>query len=379
VGDTTVDRQTAHELIGICDRWISEQPRKRVTLSFFQLQCLSLLAKRVNCIRLKQDWIASGDLLRLSLASGMHRDPRLLRHGRMTPFDEQMKKRLWVTVMELELQSSVESGIQSGLTGLYFDTPAPANLADEAFSPDTQHMPLGQSNEHFTSASYLTVTLKSLPLRIHLTQLLNTPSSVLHYTDVLHYDSQIRSALTKLPVWGDDRALIPSVLLGLQLRQYLLLLHKPYAKLARTDDRYLYSFTTCVDECSSLVTMHDRLISRGVLSLNNFRNDVIRAGLALSQIVYQNCARQKVKSSASYGADAEAHNRGHHTHFEDLTVPHRSVNFDSQRELYLAVLPQEPFLARTLCASAIDILERTKQVFEVKVFRLGTGYMEFWL
>lgn len=178
IGDTTADRQAALELIDICDAWIGEQPRKRVTLSFFQLHCLSLLAKRVNCVRLKQDWIASGDLLRLSITSGMHRDPCLVGHGKISPFDEQMKKRLWVTVMEMELQSSIESGFQSGLTGLYFDTPAPANLADEAFSPDTQHVPLGQPTEYFTSASYLAMTLKSLPLRIHLTQLLNTPSSV---------------------------------------------------------------------------------------------------------------------------------------------------------------------------------------------------------
>ncbi|CAN9425947.1 unnamed protein product [Alternaria alternata] len=218
IGDTTADRQAALELIDICDAWIGEQPRKRVTLSFFQLHCLSLLAKRVNCVRLKQDWIASGDLLRLSITSGMHRDPCLVGHGKISPFDEQMKKRLWVTVMELELQSSIESGFQSGLTGLYFDTPAPANLADEAFSPDTQHVPLGQPTEYFTSASYLAMTLKSLPLRVHLTQLLNTPSSVLRYTDVLHYDAQIRSALAILPVWNDDSALVPSTLLRLQLQ-----------------------------------------------------------------------------------------------------------------------------------------------------------------
>ncbi|KAI4949954.1 hypothetical protein J4E86_007909 [Alternaria arbusti] len=291
VGDTTADRQAAHELINLCDSWIADQPRKRVTLALFQLQCLSLLAKRVNCVRLKQDWVASGDLMRLSLASGLHRDPSLLGHGTMTAFDEQIRKRLWITVMELELQSSVESGIQSSLSGLYWDSPIPDNLGDESFSPDMQHMPA--SDENFTSASYLIATTKSLPLRIHLTQVLNTPSSALDYDDVLHYDARIRSALAALPVWNDDRALVPSALLQLQLRQYLLLVHKAYARLACTDNRYLYSFTTCVETCSSLVTTHDRLLSRGVLALNNFRNDVIRAGLTLSQIVYHNCTLRK--------------------------------------------------------------------------------------
>jgi hypothetical protein len=54
LGDTTADRQKASDLIDVCDAWITRQSRKRLTLQFFQIQCLSLLAKRVNCVKLKQ-------------------------------------------------------------------------------------------------------------------------------------------------------------------------------------------------------------------------------------------------------------------------------------------------------------------------------------
>jgi hypothetical protein len=97
-GDTTVDRQEASSLINICSAWISRQPRKRLTLQFFQLHCLLLLAKRINCVGLKQDWIAAGDLVRLAIASGMHRDPPLL--ANVSPFEKEMKKRLWFTIAE---------------------------------------------------------------------------------------------------------------------------------------------------------------------------------------------------------------------------------------------------------------------------------------
>jgi hypothetical protein len=380
IGDTTADRQEASNLIDICESWINQQTRKRVTLPFFQLQCLMLLAKRVNCVRLKQDWVASGDLLRLALASGMHRDPSLLGDGRISDFDKEMKKRLWITVMELELQSSVESGLQSGLTGFYFDTPAPANLSDDAFCKETQQLLPSQPIEHFTSASYLIASLKSLPLRIHLTQLLNTPSSDLQYSDVLHYDAQIHAAISSLPHWDVDRAAIPSALLQLQLRQYLLILHKPYAKLApRFDGRFMYSFTTCVDVCSSMIATHDTLISKGILALSNFRNDVVRVGLTLSQVVYENCARYAVKSSVPATTHAQ-----HETHFADPQQAHLpdAVNKrwgPKDTTVYLATLPAQPYLAKTLCTSSIDLLERTRQLFEQKVFRLGTGYMEYWL
>jgi hypothetical protein len=379
IGDTTADRQEASNLIDICESWTNQQNRKRVTLPFLQLQCLMLLAKRVNCVMLKQDWVASGDLLRLALASGMHRDPSLLGEGRISDFDKEMKKRLWITVMELELQSSVESGLQSGLTGLYFDTPAPANLSDDAFTKETQQLLPSQPIEHFTSASYLIASLKSLPLRIHLTQLLNTPSSDLHYPDVLHYDAQIHAAISSLPHWDVDRAAIPSALLQLQLRQYLLILHKPYAKLTPRNERFMYSFTTCVDVCSSMIATHDTLISKGILVLNNFRNDVIRVALTLSQVVYENSARYgPIKSAVLATAHAQ-----HETHFADpQTLPTDTGNKrwgPPDTALYLATLPAQPYLAKTLCTSSIDLLERARQLFEQKVFRLGTGYMEYWL
>ena len=377
IGDTTADRHAASHLVEICENWTNQQPRKRVTLRFFQIQCLVLFAKRANNIKLKQDWVASGELVRLSLASGMHRDPTSLGHEATSAFDEEMKKRLWFTIMELELQSSVESGLPSSLTSLYFDTAPPANLADDAFSNDTPQLPTSQPIEQFTSTSYLVMTTKSLPLRIHLTQLLNNPSGGLQYTDVLQFDAQIRSAISALPTWNEERAALPSGLLRLQLRQYILMLHKPYARLAHKDDRYIYSFTTCVDTCSSIITMHDDLLSKGILALSNIRNDVIRVGLTLSQIVYHNCSLSIVGSTIPPADKQDAQHGDAQSHFADLNLTKRWKL--PNKPLHLSTFPQEPFLARILCTSSVEILERTRQLFEQKVFRMGTGYMEYWL
>jgi hypothetical protein len=370
VGDTTADRQAAQDLICVCENWINLQPRKRLTLPLFQLQCLLLLAKRVNCVGLKQDWIAAGELLRLALASGMHRDPNLQGCDSISIFDQQMKKRLWVTVMELELQSSVDCGLQSGLTALYSDTPAPAHLADEVFSTDTRQLPPEQPDAQFTSTSFLIASLKSLPLRIHLTHLLNTPTSNIRYTDVMQFDVQIHAAISALPNWESESAQVPSALLRLQLRQYLLILHKPFAKLASKNSRFMHSLTTCVDACNSIITIHDELLSKGILFLSNLRNDIIRAGLTLSQVVFQNCTLSTVKLVAPAGtSDTELG--------DPLAMRKRGAPLDGV--LYLATLPQDSFLIKTLCASSLDILQRTRQMFEQKIFRLGTGYMEYWV
>lgn len=378
LGDSTADRQAASELIDICDIWISRQSRKRLTLEFFQIQCLSLLAKRVNCVKVKQDWVTSGDLFRLALASGMHRDPSLLASGRISEYEKEMKKRLWVTIMEFEIQSSFESGLQSSLTSLYFDTPAPANLSDDAFSFDVNEMPVGRPIEYFTSTSYLSVTLRSLPLRIHLAQLLNNPSSDLRYSDVLHYDAQVNSSLSAIPSWDDERSTIPAALLRLQLYQYLLVLHKSYARLAPSNKRYMYSLTTCIDVASSIIAIHEELMDKGVLALNNLRNDVIRVGLTLSQIAYHNCTQNgPINLTRAPASNMDPHFASIQTHFGNL--PSAKSWTPPDTPLMLVVLPQQPFLAKTLCTSAVEILERSRQIYEQKVMRLGAGWMEFWL
>ncbi|KAH6075346.1 hypothetical protein HBI67_052590 [Parastagonospora nodorum] len=376
-GDTTSDRLMASNIIDLCDAWIGRQPRKRLTLQFFQIRILSVLAKRVNCVKLKQDWVTSGDLVRLALAAGMHRDPSLVTAGKVPQFEREMKKRLWITIMELELQSSLESGLQSSLTALYWDSPAPANVPDDALTTEVQELPASRPLEYFTSASYLCVSAKSIPLRLHLMQLLNDPSARLQYSEVLQYDAQIHELLRSLPQWDIPSATIPMALLRLQLRQFVFILHQSFAKLASQNERYAYSFTACVESTSAIANTHNELVSQGILVLNNMRNDIIRTGLMLSRIVYFNCALHgPVKASRSAPALKTSYFADGQTHFADMPS---GEHLAPDLEVSLAIVPQHSFLARTLCISAIDVLNLAGQTYERKVMRMGTGYMEYWL
>ncbi|KAF1948186.1 hypothetical protein CC80DRAFT_556481 [Byssothecium circinans] len=372
VGDSSADREDALNLVNACDVWLARQSRKQLTLAFFQLQCFSLLSKRANCLKLKQDWVNSGEMMRLAIASGMHRNPSLLAGGRISEYEKEMRRRIWVTIAELELQTSIDCGLQSSLCGLYFDVQPPANLPDDAFSPDMPQIPAGRPIEHFTSASYLNVALKSLPLRVHMMQLLNNPTTDLQYTDVLHYDAQITSLLATIPTWDDQRATTASALLDFQLRQFLLILHRPYAKLAANNQRYSYSLTVCVDAASNILSSYENLVSKGMLALNNIRNDVLRTGVTLAQTVYYNCTL----TSASDLPPTLASN------IQSMDVGSAAMGkqpFSNTSNLKIAHLPQNNFLTTTLCTTAIDLLEKVRQLFEYKLLRLGTGYIEYWL
>jgi hypothetical protein len=375
IGDSSADRENALNLVLTCDVWLARQSRKQLTLSFFQLQCLSMLAKRANCLKLKQDWVNSGEMIRLAIASGMHRNPELLSGGRISEYDKEMRRRMWVTIAELELQTSIDCGLQSSLCGLYFDVQPPANLPDDAISPEMIQMPAGRPLEHFTSASYLNVTLKSLPLRVHLMQLLNNPTTDLQYSDVLHYDTQITSMLSSMTTWDDHRATIPLALLDFQLRQFLLILHRPYAKLASTNQRYSYSLTVCVDAASVILSSYENLLSKGLLALNHIRNDVLRVGIVLAQAAYYNCTLTKPSEMPpAVPLPAES--------LSAMDVASAALGkqpFSIAGDVKVAHLPRNNFLIATLCTTAADLLEKSRQLFEHKLLRLGTGYVEYWL
>lgn len=378
VDDASADRESASNFIKLYDSWFSRQTQKRYDLLFSQLQCMALLTKRVNCIQLKQDWVASGGLVRLAIASGMHRNPSILTSGKTSEFEKEMKRRLWAIIMELELQSSLESGLQSSLGDLYFDTPAPANLSDDALGPGSQYIPASSPVDNFTPMSFLAVASESLPFRVRLTQLLNNPTHGLQYEDVLRYDTQLHTLLSSLPSWIDDcRATTPSALLKLQLYQYLLIIHRPYAKLSLQNQRFMYSFSVCVEVASSIVSLHDDLISKGILALNNLHNDMLRVGIILSQIVYRNCVSNDSFSSSVVSTTQPCLDTADQTTLHTNLSP--AKDSAPSKSPPLIILPQKSFLARTLCISSIELLDRTRHIFEQKLMRLGTGYMEYWL
>ena len=373
IGDSSVDRDTALDYIETCDTWLQRQSRKQTTLIFFQLQCLSLLAKRVNGLKLKQDWTNSGDLIRLAIAAGLHRNPSLLSRGRISEFEKEMRRRVWLTIVELELQCSIDCGLPSSACGLYFDVQPPSNLPDEAFAADTAQIPAGRPIEHFTSTSYLNVSLQSMPLRLHLLQILNNPTTDLQYSDVLHYDAKLNAQLLAIPSWSDPRADIPSVLLKMQILQFLLILHRPYAEFAVVNKRFSFSFTSCIDAASVILSIHDQLLAKNILVFNHLRNDVLRAGITLAQTTYHNC----IQASPTNGRSTPNHRD--YIHPIDVGAASRQQPLKPAPELKIPRLPTDNLLAATICTTAVNLLEKVRQLFEHKVMRLGTGYMEYFL
>lgn len=84
-GDSSVGRETAIMWIRTCDSWLQSQSQKHTNITVFQIHCISFIAKQMNSIKRKRTWTSAGNLLRLAISNGLHRDANIVNLRHATP------------------------------------------------------------------------------------------------------------------------------------------------------------------------------------------------------------------------------------------------------------------------------------------------------
>ena len=287
-GDSTLDREAAIKWIHASSSWLEQQSHKHVTLLTFQIHCVTFIAQEVNGIKRKRTWTSAGTLSRLAMGAGLHRDAEIvnLRHGtlvdrRVSLFDQEMRKRIWCTIAELELQTSIERGMPAMLKDVIVDCGPPWNVDDEEINRNMDRNRISRPVSEFTRSSYLYLSQSTSILRQELISLINGPSSQISYEEVLQYDRQIVQALDEVPAWRSKSTLLPRSLLQMQLQLLLLLLHRPYVHRDTESSRYDYSAMTHLRAAMSLLDLHHNLYTAGTQILCVLREDMLDAVLGI--------------------------------------------------------------------------------------------------
>jgi hypothetical protein len=174
--------------------WLMLPPEKnRLTIAGIQVVCLLTLARSVCAMGHDLAWISSGSLIRKAIYCGLHRDPRSLQ-GNMTTYRAEMRRRLWATILELNLQASFDAAFSTMISSADYDVLPPANLDDEDLDdrPDVARD---------SPPAHTKVTSMSIPLEVLRTHALRQ-ALFKHANDFavgLDYDETLRlnSAMTK--------------------------------------------------------------------------------------------------------------------------------------------------------------------------------------
>ncbi|KAF5870631.1 putative c6 zinc finger domain-containing protein [Botrytis fragariae] len=237
IGSATFDdqfslRASAVRWVYEAQTWISEPEFKsRLTIKSLQTEILLLFAREITNIGGRLIWISAGSLFRSAVHMGLHKDPTYL--PKKTIFAAEMRRRLWNTILELMLQSSMDSGGPPLMSLTDWDTEPPANFNDdELLSTDA----LPRPENEFSQTSLAIILRKTFPLRLAIAKSLNDCSTINTFEEAMKLDTELRSSYKALcqdvqEFNTTNESLLPQFeieMLNIIMLRYLSSLHIPF-------------------------------------------------------------------------------------------------------------------------------------------------------
>jgi hypothetical protein len=261
IGAVTYDehfslRTSATRWVCTARSWLSELKFKsQLNIQSLQTDLLFLVAQERLGVLEDLTWISIGALLRKAIHMGLHRDPAFL--PPRTTFAAEMRRRLWNTILEMALQSSLTSGGPPLISLDDFDTAPPGNFDDDQITTEN---PVPQPSNSFTHLSIAIAFRETFPQRLAVVKFLNDLASPVAYDKTLQLDTKLRSAYKSLrrilsAYIGSN--IVPAPLpyeirtLDFIMHRYLLSLHAPYFGAAFSETVYAFSRKVVVE--SSLI------------------------------------------------------------------------------------------------------------------------------
>lgn len=246
-------------------QWWLAGPSERMTYNMdgLQIRCLLLLACYVNSVGTKASrWIAAGALRRSACSLGLHRDPA--HFPNVPPFLAEMRKRLWATVLELDLQAAFDANMPYDVSRDAFDCGPPSDISDdELHEADTSLLSTHKRRQPSQTALQL-LLLRYLPLRVSVVRYINAIAEDSSYEEALRLGSELRGFRREIQVFLEAQrqrskhALNPydafqARYLDSMVLRYTLFLNRPFAIKAMHDPRFYYSRKECCDASIALL------------------------------------------------------------------------------------------------------------------------------
>lgn len=292
-----------------------------------QIQCLLMIARQALAVDGDVVWLASGSLIHSATMMGMHREPS--RFAKMTPFWAEMRRRLWTTILELNLQASIDVGISPSIDLDQYECALPSNLDDSDLAEDMPEAPVAKGNVILTQCSFQTMLARSLPLRVRIAKAVNS----LRFT--LPYDEALR--LSEDLVWFMNKALVPfppytpegtpsfsRSFISFLMQRSLLILHRPFALSIALSPKYSYSRKVCLESSLELLNQFDlpldslqspRTPCLGHIGGGMFRDECFHAAITL-------CVELSIQNTESASKSALI---GNHGSLNDIVQSQRDV------------------------------------------------------
>ena len=257
--------ESASHWIYAIQLWLSAPFEKnRLDVGGVRIQCLLLLALQTNAVGGDLTWISAGSLVRTAMTVGLHRDPIHLPN--ISILEAEVRRRLWATVMEIMVQTSLDSGMQPFISCDDFDCDPPSNLDDIQLDKTTEFLPASKPIDTFTQTSTQCALMRSLSCRLSVAKALNDLRTHLSYEDTIRIGAELteicrqnsilyQSFFTRDYSENQPRPTAFQVkLLDLLTRRFLLSIHSPFAFKANENVMYYFSRKICLESSIHLLS-----------------------------------------------------------------------------------------------------------------------------
>jgi hypothetical protein len=212
-------------------------------------------------------WIMLGTIVQLALHMGYHRDPRHFKN--MSVLESEMRKRVWGTVVDLDMATSAQMGLPRLIKPWQTDVTEPANLLDSDFDATTIKLPATRPETELTPVL----------VRIVKSRLMNAMGLIWDFAvdvrphtnaEVEELDQQLRRAHEAIPeclkwrsmaqcVTDPANLIIQKVFLNIIIQRGRTVLHRKLLQSAPSQAHRITSEEVCLDAALKVLKFQEML------------------------------------------------------------------------------------------------------------------------
>lgn len=206
-------------------------------------------------------WILLGTMIQLAMHMGYHRDPKHFQS--MSPFAGEMRKRVWATIVELDLGISTQMGLPRLIKQWQADTTEPSNLQDSDFYTAAMDIPPSRPENDLTPMLYRLVKARMIATTGAIWDFA-TDTRLYTYTDVMKMDAKLREMYISIPeclkwhsmahcILDAPQIIVQKVFLEIMFHRARIVLHRRYLHSSPTNKKDGYSQQACLDAALQLL------------------------------------------------------------------------------------------------------------------------------
>lgn len=226
-----------------------------------------------------QSFLLVGNVARLALRMGLHRDSTKV-GGNITPFQAEIRRRLWHHLLQLDLLTSFHIGLPGTVQAIDSDTLLPGNFQDEDFDEDSVILPQSRPYSEITPMSYSICKSRLCIVAGKVVALANR-LLLSDYQTVKSLDRDLQMAYQKVPpvflldptgpsITDSPATTIRRFSLAILFQKSRCMLHRKHLMRAEQDPEFIFSKQVSLEAAMELlrcqILVHDAVLPGGQLS-----------------------------------------------------------------------------------------------------------------